>query len=178
MENLLKISGIVKESIVDGPGIRYVVFTQGCPHHCEGCHNPHTHDFEGGKYIPIDQIVEDMKKNPLIKGITISGGEPFMQAKQVSKLLSKIDKDRYDVMTYTGFEYEYLLKNANDDNGYLELLANTDILIDGKFDISKRSIAIPFRGSTNQRSIDVKKSLATDKIYLYDFKERKSVCTV
>lgn len=178
MDNLLKISGVVKESIVDGPGIRYVVFTQGCPHHCEGCHNPQTHDFEGGKYVKIDDIVEDIKKNPLIKGVTISGGEPFMQATQVAKLISKLDENKYNVMTYTGFEYEYLLKNANEDNGYMKLLQNTDILIDGKFDISKKSFFVPFRGSTNQRAIDLKKTLSEDKLYLYDFENRSSVCCV
>lgn len=178
MEDVIKISGIVKESIVDGPGIRYVVFTQGCPHHCEGCHNPQTHDFEGGRYVKISDIVNDIKKNPLLKGVTISGGEPFMQANQVAKLISKLDRDKYDVITYTGFEYEYLLKNSNDENGYLNLLKSTDILIDGKFDINKKSISVPFRGSTNQRAIDIKNSLSLDKVCLYDFDKRSSICCV
>ena len=178
MEDMLKISGVVKESIVDGPGIRYVVFTQGCPHNCKGCHNPQTHNIEGGRYVKISDIVDDIKKNPLLKGITISGGEPFMQANQVAKLISKLDKDRYDIITYTGFEYEYLLNNGNDVNGYLNLLNSTDILIDGKFDIDKRSISVPFRGSTNQRAIDVKSSLSKNEVCLYDFEKRRSLCYV
>lgn len=178
MEDLIKISGIVKESIVDGPGIRYVIFTQGCPHHCEGCHNPQTHDFEGGKYVKISDIIKDINKNPLLKGITLSGGEPFMQAKQLAKLISKLDSNKYDIMTYTGFEYEYLIKNANEENGYMDLLSNSDILIDGKFDISKKSALIPFRGSTNQRAIDIKRSINEQNVCLYDFKKGKVECFV
>ncbi len=178
MEDLIKISGIIRESIVDGPGIRYVIFTQGCPHHCEGCHNPQTHDFEGGRYVKISDIVEDIKKDPLLKGITLSGGEPFMQARQLSKLVSKLDKNKYDVMTYTGFEYEYLIKNANSENGYIELLKSSDILIDGKFEPSKKSALIPFRGSTNQRAIDIKRTFFENKICLYDFKKGKEECFV
>lgn len=178
MENLIKISGIVKESIVDGPGIRYVIFTQGCPHKCEGCHNPQTHNFEDGKYVKISDIIEDINKNPLLKGITLSGGEPFMQAKQLAKLVSRLDTNKFDIMTYTGFEYEYLVKNANEENGYMELLRSSDILIDGKFDISKKSGLIPFRGSTNQRAINVKDSLKRQEICLCDFEKGKIECFV
>lgn len=165
----IRIAGVVKESIVDGPGIRYVVFTQGCPHKCEGCHNPQTHDFNGGKLVSIEKIVEDIRKDPLIKGITISGGEPFMQANQVAKLIAMLGKDKYNVMVYSGFLYEYLVKNSNESNGYLKLLNLSDILIDGKFDIAKKSELIPFRGSTNQRAIDVKRSLEEAKVILHEF---------
>ena len=137
LENLgnvetLRIAGVVKESTVDGPGFRYVIFTQGCPHKCEGCHNPETHDFNGGKIVPIDDIIKDIEKNPLLAGVTISGGDPFMQAGQVAKLLDKLDK-KLTVMVYTGFTYEYLLKYADDKNKYMDLLERTDILMDGKF---------------------------------------------
>ena len=173
MDNLenndtLKIAGIVKESTVDGPGFRYVVFTQGCPHKCEGCHNPETHDFNGGKIAKIDDIVEDIKKNPLLKGVTISGGDPFMQAGQVCKLLDKLDK-KLTVMVYTGFTFEYLLNNSNDKNNYLELLKRTDVLIDGKFIKSLMNENLMYRGSSNQRAIDVKKSLKENKIYIHEF---------
>ncbi len=165
----LKIAGIVKESIVDGPGIRYVIFTQGCPHHCPGCHNPQTHDFAGGNYVDISKIAEDIKKDPLLKGITLSGGEPFMQAKKLVKLISKLDREKLNIMVYTGFKYEDLLNNANEENGYLELLRNADILIDGRFELDKKSDKLPFRGSLNQRSIDLKASLSTGDIILYEF---------
>lgn len=173
MDNLenndtLRIAGVVKESTVDGPGFRYVVFTQGCPHKCEGCHNPETHDFNGGNVVRIDDIVEDIKKNPLLKGVTISGGDPFMQAGQVCKLIDKLDK-RLTVMVYTGFTYEYLLKNSNDKNNYLNLLKRTDVLIDGKFVKSLMNENLMYRGSSNQRAIDVKKSLNENKIYIHEF---------
>lgn len=169
-DDKIRIAGLVKESIVDGPGFRYVVFTQGCPHNCKQCHNPHTHPVEGGRFESIDYIAEDIKKNPLLKGVTLSGGEPFLQAKKLVKLLDKIDLNRYSVLTYTGFEYEYLLKNANEQNGYLELLEHTDILIDGKFEIDlKMNNDKKFRGSSNQRAIDVKNSLNENKVIEYEF---------
>lgn len=172
MENLnddmIKIAGVVKESTVDGPGFRYTVFTQGCPHKCEGCHNPGTHDFNGGKFVSITKLAEDISKNPLLKGVTISGGEPFMQAKKVTSLLKKIDK-RLSVMVYTGFKYEDLLEMANEENGYLELLQNTDVLIDGKFVLALKSENAPFRGSTNQRAIEAKNSISQGKIIEHEF---------
>lgn len=168
-DDKIRIAGVVKESTVDGPGFRYVIFTQGCPHHCEGCHNPQTHDMNGGKLESITALAEDITKNPLLKGITLSGGEPFMQAKELVKLLSLIDLKRYTVMTYTGFKYEYLLENANDDNGFLELLKHTDVLIDGKFEMTLKSEKVKFRGSTNQRAIDVKESLKNQRIIEHEF---------
>lgn len=168
-DDKIRIAGVIKESTVDGPGFRYVIFTQGCPHHCEGCHNPETHDMNGGKLESIKTLAEDITKNPLLKGITLSGGEPFMQAKKLAKLLSLIDLKRYSVMTYTGFKYEYLISNANDDNGYLELLKLTDVLIDGKFMKDLKSSSAKFRGSTNQRAIDVKSSLKENSIILHEF---------
>lgn len=168
-DDKIRIAGVIKESTVDGPGFRYVIFTQGCPHHCEGCHNPETHDMNGGKLESITTLAEDITKNPLLKGITLSGGEPFMQAKKLVKLLSLIDLKRYSVMTYTGFKYEYLISNANDDNGYLELLKLTDVLIDGKFMKDLKSSSAKFRGSTNQRAIDVKSSLKENSIILHEF---------
>lgn len=168
-DDKIRIAGVIKESTVDGPGFRYVIFTQGCPHHCEGCHNPETHDMNGGKLESITTLAEDITKNPLLKGITLSGGEPFMQAKKLAKLLSLIDLKRYSVMTYTGFKYEYLISNANDDNGYLELLKLTDVLIDGKFMKDLKSSSAKFRGSTNQRAIDVKGSLRENRIILHEF---------
>ena len=172
MENLnddmIKIAGVVKESTVDGPGFRYTVFTQGCPHKCEGCHNPGTHDFSGGKFVSIIKLAEDISKNPLLKGVTISGGEPFMQAKKVTTLLKKLDK-RLSVMVYTGFKYEDLLEMANEENGYLELLQNTDVLIDGKFVLALKSENAPFRGSTNQRAIEAKNSISQGKIIEHEF---------
>ena len=168
MHDFIRIAGVVKESIVDGPGIRYVVFTQGCPHKCEGCHNPQTHDYNGGKLVKTDLIAKDINTNPILKGITLSGGEPFEQAKQSVDLLSKINP-KLTVMAYTGYTYEYLVKNANEENGYLELLAKIDILIDGRFVLKLKDLNLDFRGSSNQRAIECKKSLKENKIILHEF---------
>ncbi|MBC3796331.1 anaerobic ribonucleoside-triphosphate reductase activating protein [Acetobacterium tundrae] len=157
MNNQIKIAGIVKESIVDGPGIRLVVFAQGCPHHCSGCHNPGTHDFKGGQWVAIDAIISEMKKNPLLDGITLSGGEPFEQAEAFGELAERAEVLGYHVMTYTGYTYETLLENS--DKAWHDLLERTDLLVDGKFQIEKKSMMLKFRGSKNQRIIDVKKSL-------------------
>jgi len=165
----LNLSGIVKESIVDGPGIRYVIFTQGCPHKCEGCHNPQTHNASCGNLTDIDEIITDINKNPLLKGVTISGGEPFMQAKQISKFLSKLDRNKLDVIVYTGYEFESLISTSNEYNGFESLLNSSDILIDGKFDINLKSDILPFRGSTNQRSIDCRESIKTGNTVMYNF---------
>lgn len=165
----IRIAGVVKESTVDGPGFRYVVFTQGCPHNCKGCHNPDTHDFKGGKLVSIDKLVEDINKNPLLKGITISGGEPFMQPKQVYNLISKIDKNRHTIMLYTGFLYEDLLEKAKENEYYLKILENIDVLIDGKFVESLKSEEVLFRGSTNQRAIETKNSIQTGNVVLHAF---------
>lgn len=167
-KNMLRVAGFVKESTVDGPGFRYTIFTQGCPHGCKGCHNPETHNINGGSLVDISDIAKDIAKNPLLRGVTISGGDPFMQADVVSRLLDKLDK-KLTVMVYTGFEYEYLLKNATEKNGYMELLKRTDVLMDGKFVESLKTFSMPFRGSSNQRAIDVKKSLETGNICLHEF---------
>lgn len=168
-DNKIKISGIVKESTVDGPGFRYVVFTQGCPHHCKGCHNPQTHSFDGGNYIDIDTVLEDVKKNPLLKGVTISGGEPFMQAKKIAKLLSKIDRNKLSTIVYTGYLYEDLVKNANENNGYMDLLNQADLLIDGKFEEELMNENLLFRGSSNQRVIKCRESIESGNLLLHEF---------
>ena len=168
-ENELRIAGLVEESIVDGPGIRFVIFTQGCPHGCKGCHNPQTHDFSGGREKKKKKIVSMIDSNPLLKGVTLSGGEPFMQAKKLVKLLNKINNKELNVITYTGFTYEELIAKADEVNGYMELLKASDILIDGKFELDKKQEGLKFRGSSNQRSIDIKKTMETGKVVEYEF---------
>ncbi len=155
----LRINGVVKESVVDGPGIRYVVFAQGCQHNCPGCHNPDTHDPHGGKSVAIEKILADIKKDPLLKGVTFSGGEPFLQAKPLALLGKKLKDAGYDIITYTGYIYEDLLKKAESNPDYLELLKVTDLLIDGPFLLEQRDLSLLYKGSTNQRTIDVPSSL-------------------
>ncbi len=155
----LRIAGTVNDSIVDGTGIRFTIFTQGCPHHCRGCHNPETHDFNGGKVIDTAELLEKIKGNPLLDGVTFSGGEPFMQADALADLAVEIKKLGLNIITYTGFTFEELFKNR-DKNGWGRLLEMSDYLIDGKFEIDKKDWEIKFRGSSNQRYLDCRKSLA------------------
>lgn len=162
----LKIAGVVKESIVDGKGIRYTVFTQGCPHHCPGCHNPQTHDFEGGTVMDVREIFEDFRKNPLLKGITFSGGEPFCQSAPLAELAEMVHGAGKDVTVYSGYTYEQLLEKRDPDVD--ALLKETDVLIDGPFILAQRNLELTFRGSENQRVIDMKKTRETGKVTLLE----------
>ena len=156
-----RISGIESESIVDGEGIRYVIFTQGCPHHCPGCHNPKTHSFKAGKLVGVNELLIDISKNKdYIDGITLSGGEPFCQSKQCSIIAEKAHEFGLTVWCYTGYLFEELY-GRND-----ELLNHIDILVDGPFVLEERSMDLDFRGSKNQRIINVPKSLLTKKVIL------------
>ena len=168
MCNKIKIAGVVEESIVDGPGIRFVIFTQGCPHKCVGCHNPQTHDFNMGRYENIDKLAQKIDENPLLSGITLSGGEPFLQSLELVQLIEKIKNKNLNVITYTGYTYEELIQSKN--KNVLDLLNKTDILIDGKFVLELKDENLMFRGSSNQRAIDVKRSIKENRIIEYDFK--------
>lgn len=160
----LRISGTVNDSIVDGPGLRFTIFTQGCPHNCPGCHNPQTHSMKGGKKISINKLYKQIKKNGLLSGITFSGGEPFVQAKTLIPLAKKLKKDNFEIASYTGYLFEDLM---NDKVPFAkELLKYLDVLIDGKFVLSLKSMDLAFKGSSNQRTIDVQKSLKENKTIL------------
>lgn len=166
LDTSIRIAGIINESIVDGPGIRLVVFAQGCPHRCLGCHNPETHAFEEGCLISVKDILEMVQKNPLLDGVTFSGGEPFSQARALSILGDKLKKLGMDIMTYTGYTYEFLLEESNDTNDWMALLDITDILVDGKFEIQQKDLLLPFRGSENQRIIDMNKTRGQQEVVL------------
>ena len=161
--SVLRLAGVIRESIVDGPGIRFVVFTQGCPHHCPGCHNPGTHDPKGGYDSEIENLVAEFRKNPMLKGITLSGGDPFMQAAACAGLAARIHQLGKNVVTFTGYTFEHLIAHADDNNGWLALLRQTDLLIDGPFILAKKTLSLPFRGSSNQRIINVPASLQEGK---------------
>lgn len=169
MENKLRLAGVIRDSIVDGPGWRFVVFAQGCPHRCKGCHNPQTHDFDGGYDTTVENIINEVKKNPYLKGVTLSGGEPFCQAKPLAVLAKKAHELGLDVITYTGYTYEELIEGANEENGYIELLKETDILVDGRFILEEKTLELRFRGSRNQRVIDPKASLKEGRVVETDF---------
>lgn len=159
----LRIAGTVNDSIVDGPGIRFTIFTQGCPHHCEGCHNPQTHDFNGGEIVEADEIIEKIKKNPLLDGVTFSGGEPFCQAETLADIGKEIKSLGLNVITYTGYTFDEIYENR-DKNHWNELLSVTDFLIDGKFILQQKDWNLKFRGSSNQRYIDCQRSLKEGRV--------------
>lgn len=168
MKGTVRIAGIIEESIVDGPGIRMVIFAQGCPHRCKGCHNPETHDFEGGYLMSLEDIVQLPSRNPLLDGVTFSGGEPFSQAKAFSMLGRRFKDLGLDIMTYTGYTYEFLLEKSKETSAWKQLLDVTDVLVDGKFEIEKKNLLLPFRGSENQRIIDLKETRRQNKIVVFD----------
>ena len=155
----MRIAGIERESFVDGEGIRYVIFTQGCTHHCKGCHNPQTWDFNGGKEISIDELLEDFEKNKdLLDGITLSGGDPLYQPYDTACFILEF-KERYPDMSiwlYTGYTIERMIEEIEKyhDWDILNILENIDMLVDGPFILDQRDLSLNFRGSSNQRLID------------------------
>lgn len=157
MNGTVRIAGVVRESIVDGPGLRFVVFTQGCPHHCPGCHNPQSHDFNGGYDCELGKILDAIDKNPLLSGVTLSGGEPFCQAQALLPLAQAVKSRGLGVMAYSGWTFEELLQLK--DPAVRQLLEYCDILVDGRYEESLRDLTLRFRGSSNQRLLDVPASL-------------------
>lgn len=165
----LRISGIEPESIVDGKGIRYVIFTQGCPHNCPGCHNPQTHAFDGGRTADTDDLLEELKGNPLLKGVTFSGGEPFCQPAPLAELAEKIHVLGMDVTVYSGYTYEQLVGRHHPDVD--ALLQRADVLIDGRYEEDKRDLTLRFRGSVNQRVIDLNRTREEGRIVVEHLEE-------
>lgn len=160
----LNVAGKAEESIVDGPGLRYVLFLQGCPHHCKGCHNPETWDTYGGKLVPLVDVLDDIQKNPMVRGVTFSGGEPFEQAGLLAELAAQLMCLGYHVMAYSGYTFEDLIA----DPSKKVLLNWLDILADGPFIEAEKTLEKPFVGSRNQRLIDVPASLNAGKVVLWD----------
>jgi len=152
----VRLAGIIEDSIVDGPGVRFVVFVQGCPHHCVGCHNPEAQDFDGGFNADIYKIATKIIKSRT-KRLTFSGGEPFCKARELAKIARLIDSDKrgVEIITYTGYLYEELLEKAKTDADIKDLLTVTNYLVDGKFEQDKKSLDWFYRGSSNQRIFDI-----------------------
>lgn len=155
---LIRVANVIQDSIVDGPGLRLVVFTQGCPHGCEGCHNPETHSFTGGRLMNTEKIISMMDKNPLLEGITLSGGEPFCQPEACIELAKAAKQRGLTVWAYTGYLYDHILMGRSPV--HRQLLSLVDVLIDGPFIEEQRTLDLPWRGSKNQRLIDVPQALA------------------
>ena len=164
---IIRVSGIAPQSIVDGPGLRLVVFTQGCPHRCPGCHSPQTHDFEGGREMPIEEILAKLDKNPLLKGLTFSGGEPLVRAAELLPLAKGARARGKDIACFTGYTFEQLLEKMEDDPPLAELLGMIYLLVDGLYVQEQRDLTLPFRGSRNQRAVDLSTSLASGVVVLW-----------
>ena len=160
----MKIYGLLQDSIVDGPGFRFVCFVQGCPHGCHGCHNPDSHDFAGGTELPVSDVIQKMLSNPLTDGLTLSGGEPFAQAGDCLTIARAAHEHGLNVWGYSGWTYDYLLQNGTAEQQ--ALLRELDVLIDGPFLLEQRSLSLAWRGSHNQRVIDVPASLSAGEVIL------------
>lgn len=148
---IIRIAGTVDDSIVDGHGLRFAIFTQGCPHSCPGCHNPDTHSFDSGKTVDTQEIIDQFSKNPLLDGITLSGGEPFCQPEPCFELARAAHKKGLSVWCYTGYVLDQLLQEH--DPARMALLEEIDVLVDGPFIQAEKSLELKWRGSKNQRII-------------------------
>ena len=160
-------AGITRDSIVDGPGIRTTFYVQGCPHHCPGCHNPETWPFAGGEERSAEELFQMVRENPLCRGVTFSGGEPFAQAAGFAELGEILKAEGYELAAYTGYTFEQLREGTEEQRRLLALL---DVLVDGPFVLARRSLELKWRGSENQRVLNVPASLAAgEAVWLEEF---------
>lgn len=158
----MRIYGLVQDSIVDGPGFRFSCFVQGCPHRCPGCHNPDSHDPGGGREMAVEEVAAQLLGNPMTDGLTLSGGEPFAQAEDCLALARAAHAHGLNVWSYSGWTFEHLRDRGSE--AQRALLAELDVLVDGPFLLSERTLALPWRGSRNQRVVDVRRSLETGTV--------------
>ena len=156
------------DSVVDGEGIRSVIWFQGCSHNCPGCHNPETHDFNAGYEFDLEEVKGWIRELEYQQGVTFSGGDPMMQVDALIELAKVVHECNMNVWVYTGFTYEELIKMSESNPRYIDALNEIDILVDGRFVLAKKSFDVAFRGSSNQRIIDVKKSLENKEIVLVE----------
>jgi len=162
----IRLFGLVPDSIVDGIGYRTAIFTQGCHHGCEGCHNPDSHDPAGGTLWMLDDVESKFSANPLLDGITLTGGEPFEQAAACGELARRARRKGLSIWIYSGYTYEELFRMAQKNLDVKVLLDEGDILVDGKFVQAERTLDLPFCGSRNQRVIDLVKTRALGDVAL------------
>lgn len=166
------------DSIVDGEGIRTVLWTQGCIHNCLGCHNPDTHSFNAGFLKDVEEIKNELLDLKLQDGITLSGGDPMCQVEACLEIAKFCKSIKLNVWCYTGYTFEQLLAKSKENPNIIELLNNIDVLVDGKFVLEEKSLNLKFKGSKNQRIIDVKKTLKNNKVYLVrKYKDEKTFIT-
>ena len=161
----VRLSGIAYESLVNGPGLRRVFFAQGCRHNCKGCFNPETHNFKNGEIMDMDELIGEVRDNPLLKGITFSGGDPMEQADKFVYMAKEFKSFGLNIWCYTGYRFEEIVK----DEVKREFLNYIDVLVDGKFEEKLADERLKYRGSSNQRIIDVQKSLNENEVKLLEF---------
>ncbi|PFA22526.1 MULTISPECIES: anaerobic ribonucleoside-triphosphate reductase activating protein [Bacillus cereus group] len=149
----MRVMNIIHDSVVDGEGLRTVVFFAGCPHRCLGCHNPQSWNMCNGSEMNTEEIVKEIAKNPLTD-VTFSGGDPFFQAAEVKIVAKAVKALKKNLWIYTGYTLEEIQSSQNND--MIELLHYGDVLVDGRFELEKRDLTLPFRGSSNQRIIRLK----------------------
>lgn len=164
MSETLHIAGVVEESVVDGDGVRFTIFVQGCARRCPGCQNPETQPMEGGREESVDSLFQTIRKNPLLTGVTFSGGEPFLQCVPLAALAKKLHAAGLDVWSYTGYTLEEL--QARGDAATDALLTELDVLVDGDYREAERDLTLHFRGSRNQRVIAMKPTRESGKVVL------------
>ena len=167
----IRLFGTVEDSIVDGPGLRLAIFTQGCLHHCQGCHNPLSHDLQGGYLQDTDKLLALIDENPLLAGITLSGGEPMLQIEPLIEICQAVKQRHLNIVLYSGFTYEQIIA----DDKKKSLLQLCDMLIDGKFEQDKKSLSLLYRGSANQRLINIQASLKQNKVIEYMIDENNEI---
>ncbi|MFZ5648414.1 MAG: anaerobic ribonucleoside-triphosphate reductase activating protein [Bacillota bacterium] len=173
-EKKIRLAGITPESVVDGNGIRYVIWAQGCNHRCHGCHSPQTWDFDGGQLRDMDDILSEIRRDGLLKGVTFSGGDPLEQAEKFAYMAKKVRECGLDVWCYTGYTFEFILENMDRRKGWKDLLENVDVLVDGRFEPDKKDLRLAFKGSKNQRIIDLPRSMQSSEVVLLDLEKEKN----
>lgn len=169
MGRKIRLAGIAYESLVNGPGMRRVFFSQGCRHNCKGCFNQDTHDFNGGEEKDMDDLIKDVLDNPMLKGVTFSGGDPLERAEDFAYMAEAFKKKNLNIWCYTGYKFEDIINNLDNNKGWKLLLSNIDVLVDGKFEEDNKQDGLKFRGSTNQRIIDVPNSLKNGEVITLDY---------
>ena len=175
-EKGIRLAGVVNDSIVDGPGLRIAFFFQGCIHACEGCHNPESWALDGGEESCVDDLLGKIDGNPLLQGVTFTGGEPLLRAESLLELAEGVRARSLPLAIYTGYTFEEIM--ASGDRAAQELISYAEVIIDGRFVLAQKSLTLPFRGSHNQRILDVSSSLTTglpvatsDPEWMYDPKD-------
>lgn len=161
---IVRVFGTAQDSIVDGPGLRYALFVQGCSHHCEGCHNAKSWPAEGGTEMTLDEVLAQIHGNGLVRSVTLSGGEPFEQPEALALLAAQLRAEGYNLWSYSGYTFEQLQAQAAKRAAVGELLSQLDVLVDGRFEKGKKSLGLLYRGSANQRLVDVPASLAAGEV--------------